>query len=35
MTSAENLNKWIDFIRQAGRTDIKVYIVANKCDLEE
>jgi GTPase SAR1 family protein len=35
MSSAESLHKWIDFVREAGRNDIKIYIVGNKCDLEE
>jgi len=29
------LNKWIDFVRDAGKTDIQIYVVGNKCDLEE
>ena len=35
MSSAESLNKWIDFIREAGRAEIKIYVVGNKSDLEE
>ena len=35
MGSAESLNKWIDFIREAGRAEIKIYVVGNKSDLEE
>ena len=35
MSSAESLHKWIDFVREAGRNDIKVYIVGNKSDLEQ
>lgn len=35
MSSVENLNKWIDFIREAGKNDVKVFIVGNKCDLED
>ena len=31
----ENLNKWIDFIRESGRTEIQIYVVGNKCDLED
>ena len=34
-SSVESLNKWIDFIRDAGRTEIQVYVVGNKNDLEE
>ena len=34
MTSAENIPKWIDFIREAGKKDIKVYVLGNKSDLE-
>lgn len=30
----ETLNKWIDFIRDSGRTEIKIFIVGNKNDLE-
>ena len=33
MSSVENLNKWIDFIREAGKNDVKLFIVGNKCDL--
>lgn len=35
MTSAESIMKWVDFIREAGKKDIKVYIVGNKSDLDE
>lgn len=35
MASAESLNKWIDFIRESGRAEIKIYVVGNKLDLEE
>ena len=35
MGSAESLNKWIDFIRESGRAEIKIYVVGNKLDLEE
>jgi hypothetical protein len=31
--SVENLNKWIDFIRECGKTEIQIYIVGNKNDL--
>ena len=34
LASVENLNKWIDFIREAGRTEIQIYVVGNKNDLE-
>ena len=34
MASAENIPKWIDFIREAGKKDIKVYVLGNKSDLE-
>ena len=33
-TSVENLNKWIDFVRESGRTEIQIYVVGNKCDLQ-
>lgn len=33
MSSADNLHKWIDFIREAGKNDIKIYVVGNKSDL--
>ena len=33
LASVENLNKWIDFIRESGRTEIQIYVVGNKCDL--
>jgi hypothetical protein len=31
----ENLNKWIDFVRESGRTEIQIYVVGNKSDMEE
>lgn len=31
----ENLNKWIDFVRESGRTEIQIYVVGNKCDMED
>ncbi|EFX61423.1 hypothetical protein DAPPUDRAFT_273548 [Daphnia pulex] len=34
LPSAESIPKWVDFIREAGKKDIKVYIIGNKCDLE-
>ena len=34
MSSAENIPKWIDFIREAGKKDIKVFVLGNKSDLE-
>lgn len=34
LSSAESIPKWVDFIREAGKKDIKVYIIGNKCDLE-
>ena len=34
MNSAENIPKWIDFIREAGRHEIKIYVIGNKSDLE-
>ena len=34
MSSAENIPKWIDFIREAGKKDIKVYVLGNKSDLD-
>jgi hypothetical protein len=34
MGSVESVNKWIDFIREAGKKDIKVYVIGNKSDLE-
>lgn len=34
MASAESIPKWIDFIREAGKKDIKVYVIGNKSDLE-
>lgn len=34
MGSAEVIPKWIDFIREAGKAEIKIYVVGNKCDLE-
>lgn len=34
MSSAESISKWIDFIREAGKTDIKIYVIGNKSDLE-
>ncbi|MCB0369062.1 MAG: hypothetical protein KDD45_06300 [Bdellovibrionales bacterium] len=34
MTSAESIPKWIDFIREAGKKDIKIYVIGNKSDLE-
>lgn len=33
LPSAESIPKWVDFIREAGKKDIKVYIIGNKCDL--
>ncbi len=33
MPSAESIPKWIDFIREAGKKDIKVYVIGNKSDL--
>lgn len=33
MSSAESIAKWIDFIREAGKKDIKVYVIGNKADL--
>ena len=33
-SSVENLNKWIDFIRESGRTDIQIYVVGNKNDQD-
>lgn len=32
-SSAESISKWIDFIREAGRKDIKIYVIGNKSDL--
>jgi hypothetical protein len=32
--SVENLNKWIDFIRECGRTETQIYVVGNKNDLQ-
>lgn len=34
MNSAESIPKWIDFIREAGKKDIKIYVVGNKADLD-
>lgn len=34
MPSAESIPKWIDFIREAGKKDIKVYVIGNKSDLD-
>ena len=34
MTSVENLPKWIDFVREVGRTEAKIYVVGNKNDLD-
>ena len=34
MGSAQSIPKWIDFIREAGKKDIKVYVIGNKLDLE-
>ena len=35
MASAENIPKWIDFIREAGKKDIKIYVIGNKSDLRD
>ncbi len=34
MASVENLPKWIDFVREVGRTEAKIYVVGNKNDLD-
>ena len=34
MTSVENIPRWIDFIREAGKKDIKIYVIGNKYDLQ-
>lgn len=34
MQSAESIPKWIDFIREAGKKDIKIYVIGNKSDLD-
>jgi GTPase SAR1 family protein len=34
LQSAESIPKWIDFIREAGKKDIKIYVIGNKSDLD-
>jgi GTPase SAR1 family protein len=34
LPSAESIPKWVDFIREAGKKDIKIFIIGNKCDLD-
>ena len=35
ITSVQNLPKWIDFVREVGRTEAKIYVVGNKNDLDQ
>ena len=32
--SADSIPKWIDFVREAGKKDIHVYLIGNKSDLD-
>jgi Ras-related protein Rab-6A len=34
LPSAESIAKWVDFVREAGKKDIKIYVIGNKCDLD-
>lgn len=34
VSSIDNLNKWIDFVRESGRSEIHIFVVGNKNDME-